>query len=373
MEKGGTQLDFDCIIIGAGLAGTSVAWHLARSVSNRRILLLEREHAAGTHASAQNAAMIRALACEDSIAPFAMEGARFWNALPEELNWPGMFHQTGSLLLASESETLELLRKRVKEATAAGLSAEIWSAEKCREIFPALADTPFTAAAYCKEDGVGDPQALMDGFLASARRGGAEYRRKCEVETLLCNKGVVTGVQLTSGERINSSLVVLAMGAWSPELMSKTGLDPRGLAAHRRHLYVTGAAKDTVPGLTKETPIVWHLDKQVYLRWETGGILFSACDESPSPPCRPEVDDDLDAFVEERVSQSFPFLLDLPLVNSWAGLRTFTPDHSFVLGREPELKGLFYATGLGGHGVTCAAPAGALVAQQIIEEMNTSA
>ncbi len=363
-------MSYDCIVLGAGLAGTSVAWHLSRCATDLRILILERENAAGTHASAQNAAMIRALVGEDELVPFATAGTRFWNQLPDELNWPGVFNKTGSLLLASEESTLELLKRRVAEAADHGLHAEIWSPQKCRAVFPALAETPFLAAAYCADDGVGDPQALIDGFLAAARQRGVEYRRKTEVHSLHCENGRIAGVKLASGETLRADRVVLAAGAWSPALMQKAGVEDRGLQPHRRHLFVTGPAAQHVEGLCKQTPIVWHLDLQVYLRWETGGLLFSACDEDAYPACRPDVDNDIETFVEERVGKAFPFLLDLPLSNSWAGLRTFTPNHEFVLGAEAELPGLYYATGLGGHGVTCAAPAGGRVAQEIFADMQ---
>ncbi len=363
-------MTYDCIVLGAGLAGTSVVWHLSRCAPDKRILILERENAAGTHASAQNAAMIRALVCEDELVPYATAGTHFWNHLPEELNWPGVFHKTGSMLLSSEESTLQLLERRVAAAVANGLSAEMWSPSRCRKVFPNLTQTPLLGAAYCADDGVADPQALIDGFLASARRRGVEYRRKTDVDTIHCENGRVAGVQLASGGLIQSKRVVLASGAWSPALMQKIGVADRGLRPHRRHLFVTGPAANLVKGLTKQTPIVWHVDLQVYLRWETGGLLFSACDEEPYPASRPEVDDDIDPFVEERVSRVFPFLLDLPLVNCWAGLRTFTPSHEFLLGEESEVPGLFYATGLGGHGVTCAAPAGGRVAREVLSDMQ---
>lgn len=364
-------MTYDCIVLGAGLAGTSVAWHLSRWAPGKRVLILERENAAGTHASAQNAAMIRALVCEEELTPYSTAGTHFWNDLPEELNWPGVFHKTGSLLLASEADTLQLLERRVATAVDAGLHAEMWSPSRCAEAFPNLSETPVVGAAYCADDGVGDPQALIDGFLSSARRRGVEYRRKTEVDSIYCEDGRVAGVRLASGALIPSKRVVLATGAWSPDLMQKVGVADRGLRPYRRHLFVTGPVADLVKGLSKQTPIIWHLDLQVYLRWETGGLLFSACDEDPYPASRPEVDNDIDPFVEERVSKVFPFLLDLPLVNSWAGLRTFTPSHEFLLGKENELPGLFYATGLGGHGVTCAAPAGGQVARAVFSDMQS--
>ncbi len=360
-------MDQECIIIGAGLAGASVAWHLAQAKPGMATLVLERESAAGTHATSQNAAMIRSLVLEDELVPFGLEGTRFWNRLPESIDCPAVFRRVGSLLLASKSATRALLERRVEEARAYGFEAEMWSPERCRESIPALGDTPMCAGAWSAFDGVADPQAVLDGFLRGASSGGAVLRRRSAVASIESAGNQVQGVRLEDGTLIEAAKVVIAAGAWAPELMEPGHASGAALRPHRRHLFHTGFAEGSIQGLSRQTPFVWHVDLQAYFRWESGGVLFSACDEEPFSACRPEVAPGIEDLAEQRLGKVFPFLIDLPLSNLWAGLRTFTPDHAFVIGREPSMNGLYYAAGLGGHGVTCAAPVGRVVAEAVID------
>jgi len=358
--------DYDIIIVGAGLAGSSVAWHLARLDSSKRIVVIEREHVPGSHASSQNAAMIRSLVFEDALVPFAIDGTLFWNELPHGIDRPGAFRRVGSLLLASHDATLCLFEQRVEQARARGLHPEILDHERCRHLFPALAQTPFLAAAYSPEDGVADPLCLVEGFLRGARQQGAELRKDSEVVGLLSEEDGTHGVRLADGQTLHAPIVVLAAGAWVPQLMEMAGLRDVGLRPHRRHLFHTSPCEHAIPGFSRKLPYVWHIDLPSYFRWEAGGALFCACDEDPAPPGRPEVDPKLDSFVENRLRASFPCLLDLPIARSWAGLRTYTPSQEFLLGEDPSARGWFYAAGLGGHGVTCASPAGQHAAKAIL-------
>jgi len=367
------SFDTDCVILGAGLAGSAVAWQLAKLDPDLRVLVLERESAPATHAASQNAAMIRALVFEDELVRFAIEGTHFWNTLPPELQQPGSFRRTGSLFLASEAGTLETLRRRVDQAREHGLRPEIWSADECRACFPTPETTPVCGGAFTPEDGVADPVGLVGAFLKGAAHASTRLRLRCEVSEILRKGNRVVGVRTAAGEQIRSRTTVLAAGAWSPRLMATAGAKDIGLRPHRRHIFHTVPTEDHIARFDRNTPYVWHLDLQCYLRWEGGGALFSACDDAPAKPGRPEVDPAVDPLVEQRVGDSFPFLLDLPISTRWAGLRTFTPSQNFVLGEDPELPGLFYATGLGGHGVTCAPSAGRVVAEQIVGTLSTAA
>jgi glycine/D-amino acid oxidase-like deaminating enzyme len=348
-----------CIVVGAGVAGSSVAWHLARR--GHDVLVLERETAAATHASAQNAGMVRALVFEASIAPLAMAGARSWNRLPAELARPGSFRRTGSLLLASEASTVLRLAACVAAARQVGLEAEIWPRARCLQQVPWLDRTPFETAAWCADDGVADPVGLVDGCLSAARRHGASVRTGCEVTRVVVESGRARGVELAGGEVVSAPSVVLAPGAWAPGILRQLGLDDRGLVPWRRHLFCTVPA----PGIDSTTPIVWHVDRHAYVRYESGAFLFSACDEVASAPGRPAVAPDIAAFAQERIGQVFPQLCELPIARVWAGLRTFRRQGGFVLGADGQVAGLFLAAGLGGHGVTCAGPVGARVAAAV--------
>ncbi len=360
------------VIVGAGLAGASVAWHLqcarersAHAPAGRaEVLVLERETQCATHASAQNAAMIRSLSSEVGVAEAAIEGALFWNGIQDALQLPQAFRRTGSLLLFEEAETKAFMEERIAEARNSGLHPELWSRERTIESYPFLASTPFVHAAWSPEDGVADPSALVDAFLAKARQGGAELRLASPVRHVLTRSGRALGVELEDGTKVEAEQVVLASGAWVPEQMLRVGARDHGLRPRRRHIFCT-RTRGPVP---QDAPFVWHLDRGCYLRPEGTGLLFSICDEDVMEACRPAVDERVLEHGDARLAACFPFLRSLELGRRWAGLRTYRPGAAFVIGEDPEIEGLHYAAGLGGHGVTCAAPVGRLAAAALRPE-----
>ena len=352
------QSDWDLIIVGAGLAGSSSAWHIAQH-AQERILLLEREPWAGTQATAQNAAMIRALPGQADLSPFAEAGQAFWNRLPDELVIPYAFRPVGSLLLASEPATLSALETEVEQARLRGLDCRIVDAPEIRAEYPLLRDCPLLGAAFTAQDGIADPSALNEAWLSGARGRGVTLELSRGVQRLLVDDGRIQGVQLRDGQLLSAPAVLVAAGAWSGQLLAGSGLRDHELRPHRRHLFCT--VED--PRIPEDHPFVWHLDHQAYFRPESGGFLFSACDETEVDPGPAETEPGIEAFAHERLQAVFPFLSEIPLKRHWAGLRTFRPGAGFLLGPDPEIPGLIHASGLGGHGVTCAPEVGRRVAQ----------
>ncbi len=361
-----------CLVLGGGIAGASVAWHLHQSQNLARrsrgagfkVTVIEKEASFGRHATSQNAAMIRALAEEAWIRPLSLEGQRFWNQGASKLALPkGAFRRTGSLLLASQEETAKKLQTWVLHAKHLGISAEFWDAERCRRAAPCLCGSPLLAGAYCPDDGIADPLQLTEAFLRGMVRNGGSLRLEAEVETILVERGRVRGVQLTDGTVLLASTLVVAAGAWSPGFLRKLGLSDRGIGVFRRHIH---CSLDGAFHLQDSPGFLWHLDLQAYVRVEGEGLLFSACDADAWEPGVPKGDPTLLERVSERLSLCFPFLQDLPISRYWAGLRSYRPDHRFLLGEDPEIQGLFHATALGGHGITCAAPVGRVVAEAIL-------
>ncbi|MFQ5504712.1 MAG: NAD(P)/FAD-dependent oxidoreductase [Planctomycetota bacterium] len=354
----------DCIVVGAGIAGASLAWHLSGRIraGRPRILVLEREIQAGTHATAQNAAMVRGLS-EDELSMSA-EGVRFWNDPPPELGLGGAFRRVGSLLLASTRATLDRLGRLASRARQRSLACELWPPERCRERLPVLADTPILGAVFSPDDGVGDPATLVESFLREARRAGVGVRYACRVDEILKARGAVRGLRVADGEEILSRRVVIAAGAWAGGLLERAGAPTHGLTPYRRHLFQTAEC----PLLEASDPFVWHLDLECYFRPEAGGILFSACDETEAAPGRPEISPEIEAFAQDRLRTAFPFLLSQPIRRCWAGLRTFAEPRRLLVAAEARPRGLFSLAGLGGSGVTCAAPAGRLAAELLFPE-----
>ncbi len=357
------------IVVGGGIAGASVGWHLQRGQRSQtrgaqaRVMVLEKESSFGRHATSQNAAMIRGLAGEAWIRPLSLEGQGFWNRGTAHLAVPkGAFRKTGSLLLASQETTAKELQRWVLQAKRLGVPAAFWDAEQCRRAAPCIQGSPLIAGAFCPDDGIADPLLLTEAFLKSMVLQGGILKLDTQVQSIQVDRGRVRGVFLSDGRFLDADALVIAAGAWSPGFLRTLGLSDRGIGVFKRHIHCSMDGAE----LMKDSPgFIWHLDLQAYVRVEGEGLLFSACDAEACEPGIPQEDPTLLEKVSERLTLCFPFLQDLPISRFWAGLRTYRPDHRFLLGEDPEIHGLFHATALGGHGITCAAPVGRIVSEAI--------
>ena len=135
------------------------------------------------------------------------------------------------------------------------------------------------------------------------------------------------------------------------------------LSPYRRHLFVTEA----LDWVSADWPIVWDVSHEIYFRPESGGLLLSPCDESLQTPGLPVQDPAALELLADKAIQYLPKLADLPIRNSWCGLRTFAPDRRFVIGWDPQLEGFFWVAGMGGHGVTVSYSVGVLAASLILQ------
>lgn len=341
----------DVVVVGAGLAGAAVAWHLA---PHARVAILERTRSPGEEASAQNAALLRTLGDDLHERALALRTAR-WLVDPG----PGFEHasrRTGAVLgLAHDPHELS---DGVAHLRAAGERVE--ALDRPEEVAPALRGSPLKRAWYLPDARVGEPHALLHGFLSGARAHGAVLRCGVAVTGLEVTGGRVTGVRTSDGG-IAADAVVLAAGAWTGALAASVGLD-RPLLPVRRTLHTTAPHPLSHP----DHPWCWIDDAGVYARPESGGWLVSGCDEAVDPPLgagsRGPVEAEARALAAAKLAAFFPALGDPALTGGWSGLRTFAPDRRPVLGADPDLPGLWWAAGLGGYGVSTCYGAGEAVA-----------
>lgn len=338
------------IIVGAGFAGGSTAWGLARAGLGPG-LILEREPTFGVHASGRNAALAKVTESDRVVRTLAVRSLR---CLTELDGGKGeLLRPSGGLTLAGGSTYHDF--ERIRGALAAeGLDAAVLSAAKARAMHPILASLDFAVALWCRDEGVVDIHALLTHYLQEARAGGFQLRTGCEVRELLVEGGRVTGVATERGE-VRADLVIDASGAWAGRLGRATALPLQPL---RRHLFVSAPPPEAVAGL----PFTWMEDAGFYFRPEGDGLLLSPCDETPSAPCLPSTDPAAAELLAEKLSAHAPSLADLTIRRGWACLRTFAPDRRPVIGADPERPGLFHVSGLGGYGMMTSAAVGELAA-----------
>jgi D-arginine dehydrogenase len=338
----------EVVIIGGGIAGLSLACHLARA-GQPGIVLLDREDQPGTYASGHNAAVARALTGRNEHTALAVEGRR-------RLAEAGLLTASGGLLVSTDHGPLDNF-----EAEAARHGVAVHRGEGIP--LPGLKAAEHLAIPG---DGVIDIAGLLRNCAEEARAGGADLRFGCSVRDL---RPTASGFELdTDRGRLHARTLVIAAGAWAGELGRMAG-SHIPFTPLRRSLVWSGAAHP------QSDPWAWWVDRPFYLRPESGGLLMCPCDEAAVPlPARgrqPETDAAVLDGLYASLRELAPHLAERPVTRYWTGLRTFAPDRRFVLGWDPWNSRLFWSAGLGGHGMTSGLAVGALAASAFLRTAAT--
>ena len=346
------------LIVGAGIAGASTAWHLA-SLGGYRVILLEMEDAPDRHSTGRNAAILRTAMPDPILHGLARESLDFYRNPPNGFCSQALFEPVGLYLAATAEASEDFLGWTGNPDCQTG--AHRVPSSQLYERIPQLAPG-IEAVVHLPEEGVFQVAEIHHSFLRGATKAGAEVRYKHSVEGLCIDEGTLQGL-FVNGELLKADSVLIAAGAWASEITREANL-PMPLTSYRRHILVT----HPLPAVKKDWPVVWIAGAEFYFRPESGGLLLSGCDQQPVAPEHGEISDDSAlALAAEKTDRWLPTFTDAEMPFYWAGMRTFAPDHRFIVGPDPRLPGLHWAAGLGGHGITCAPAVGKLAA-----EWNTS-
>jgi D-arginine dehydrogenase len=343
----------DVIIVGAGIAGCSVAWHLG---SHCRVLVVEQGSEPCAEATAQSAGMVRNLVDDPVERVLVRRTLAFLQEPGEDFIKPPS-RRTGAIISLARDPFA--LHDCVAHLRATGVRVE--DCDRPWELAPMMKGAPPMQSWYLPDEHLADPSALGEGFVRGARRQGVEFHLDTRVSGLIVEGGQVRGVYTTAGE-LRADKVLIAAGAWSERLVHEFSLR-RPLIPLSRSVFTTGASSDSTP----DHPWCWVDDAGIYVRPHEEGWMCCPCDEQPveiadgpgSAGATLERHQDL---VRAKLSAYFPKLRDVVFQRSWLGIRTFAPDRRPVLGADPELPGLWWAAGIGGYGISCSYSVGEALA-----------
>jgi D-arginine dehydrogenase len=348
---------YDYLVIGSGIAGASIACELADPAS---VLVVEREASHGYHTTGRSAAMFIESYGNAWIRRLTGASCAFFDAPPDGFCDHPLLKQRGCLNIATRDQRPAL------DALAAGIVAggsgmrEI-SGEAARAMVPILRGD-VVAAVFEPDSSDIDTHGLHTGYLRMARSRGADLRLNAGVERIE-RRGAGWRVTLTPGDAVKARVIVNAAGAWSDAIAELAGVRRVGLEPRRRTVILV----DPPAGLAIETWPTWiDVDEQFYFKPESGRLLASPADESPSAPvdAAPE---ELDIAVCVDRLQTATTLSIGHVRRSWAGLRTFAPDRTPVIGYDPDISGFFWFAGQGGYGMQTAPAAARLGAALALE------
>lgn len=347
-------LDVDVAILGAGIAGASLAGELASGAS---VALLEREAQPGYHTTGRSAALFSTTYGPPVIRALSRASRPFLETPPEGFAAAPLLAPRGALMAAREDQ-LDAL-----EALATGVAPGALrrvSGGEARRLSPLLRES---CAAGLHEEGARDldVHALHQGCLRRLTRAGGTLRLNAEALAIE-REGGRWRVE-TRGGAVRATTLVNAAGAWADEVAGMAGAPRIGLQPKRRTALIVRAPEGVEPD---RWPMTIDIDEAFYLKPEAGRLLISPADETPSPPCDAQPEDLDVAICVDRIMTAFD--LDIRRIErKWAGLRSFVADKAPVAGFDPAAPGFFWLAAQGGYGVQTAPALARLSAALILD------
>lgn len=333
---------YDIAIVGAGIAGASLAAELA---PHARVLVLEMEDQPGYHSTGRSAAFWSETYGGPDIQPLTTASAAWMKDFLEPL---------GSLHIARAGEQAAV---DAYLAEFAGSGVELRPADP-RDTIPGLRPE-WSLAVYEPTCAYIDVGGLHGLYLKTAKQAGADFRTAAELQTVR-REGGMWQLETRAGN-FSAALLVNAAGAWADPVAEMAGAGPIGIQPYRRTL----VQLRTDPAPPADLPHVGHLTGSFYFKPEAGGRLWlSPHDEIPTGPCDAQPEDLDVAIAIDRFEHCVDWRITA-LEHKWAGLRSFAPDRKPVYGFDPKVPGLFWFAGQGGFGIQTA-PAAAKIAASLI-------
>jgi sarcosine oxidase subunit beta len=349
------------VIIGAGVIGASVAYHLARS-GWREILVLDRSLGPGQGSTGKATGGFRAQYVTPINVRLSLLSREKLRCFSEETGGDARYVPAGYLWLASTARELELLRAAQRVQHQEGLTEAVEvGTDEVRRINPAVALDEVIGGAFCPTDGFINPVGIVEGYLAAARGLQVKLEWQVEVTGLRLEKDTRIAAVETSRGPISAGAVVNAAGPWAAQVARWTGLD-LPVVPLRRQVAVTAPTEllpETMP-MTIFTTDGFHLrarDGRILLLWPTPGV--------PGRPFDTAVDDEWIEAVVAKAYRRVPVVgrASIDRYACWAGLYEVSPDNHAILGAAPDCPNLFLANGCSGHGVMHAPALGQLLAE----------
>lgn len=354
----------DVVIIGGGVIGVSIAYHLAQRQAGH-IVLLERD-SLGSGSTGRSVATLDFFTMHPSDVELFARSAAFFSRCDELLSAPCGFERTGSIVLAGPEQE-SALAAAILRMQEAGVDVQPVSVDNLSELEPGLALDGVRAASFAVEAGYMDPALTTQAFAGAARKLGVDIRQGQRVTGLLHENGRIAGAETAVGA-IHAPIVVVAAGAWSTQLLppgeSKFPLQPVQhpvVCIHRPTNF--GPAHHGLLDLTTG----------IYARPETGGLTLVGSidphvgyDPIDADEGHGYVHDDYVMWSMERLIQRYPELEASELRDGWSGIMAITPDWQPAIGAWPDCSGLYAAVGFSGRGFQISPATGEFLAELIV-------
>ncbi|MBG6142587.1 4-methylaminobutanoate oxidase (formaldehyde-forming) [Labrenzia sp. EL_142] len=365
-----TQHSAKHLIIGGGIIGCSIAYHLTR-MGERDVVLLER--AGLTEGATWHAAgLVGQLRSSRNTTRMLKKSVEMYDRLQNEEGMQFDWKKTGSLRLAATRERLLEARRLATMARSFDLEMQIVSPGEAKDLFPLIEARGLEGAAFIPSDGYVDPASLCQAVAGAARRQGADIRQGCEVRDFTVSNGRITSVETSQGT-FEADTIILAAGMWSRELGEKLGI--RVPACAVEHQYIVTEPTGTEVG---HFPTLRDPERLVYYKPDVAGRLVIGGYEEGTLPfgdhgipgsfVRQLLPENLDRFLPlaDLASQVTPIVNEVGIRQVINGPIPYSADGDFVMGWQPGFDNLMMATGFL-YGIAAGGGAGEMIAEWVVE------
>lgn len=345
-------------IIGGGVVGASVAYHLTERGA-KDVLILERESEQGKGSTGKATGGVRAQFETEINIKLSLYSLDFF----KNRDFDCGYEPRGYLFLATDKTQLDLLKRSTEKQRSLGYNeVEIIDTKSIAEIVNGLNCEDIVGGSFGARDGFIDPLGVLEGFSKQAQENGAVIETGREVRSIETKGGKVTGIETNSGS-IECEKVVLCSGAWARELAKTAGID-LPVEPLKRQIVCARSVKP----LQENLPMVIDLSDGFHFRPAGGEVLFAYPEKNEKPSFDTNFDEAFIDKVYEKAKHRAPFLCETEVVRGKcrAGLYENTPDHHAILG-GCEVEGLYVANGFSGHGVMHSPATGKALAEIILD------
>lgn len=367
-----TQESADIVIVGGGILGCSIAYHLSKLGAPNVVLF---EQSALTHGATWHAAgVVGQMRMSRNLSYMLQRSVQLYRSLEEDTGQATGWRQTGSLKLVSSRERLREIERAVSFAKAIDIKAEVISPTEVKDLFPALEVGDILGALYVPEDGVADPSMLTNALATGARKRGVLIHQDTRV-TQVIREGRRVKAVVTDKGTFDCRILVNAAGLWARELGRMFGVNLPCCAIQSQYIIT-----DPSPDIAANMPSLRDADWSVYFKPEANGLIVG-CFEPNSQPfdatgIRPNfaqelLPPDLDRMAPflELAAKRMPLLDKIGVRHVVNGPIPFSPDGEMVLGRVPTLENVFVAAGCP-IGIAAGGGVGELMAEWILSDQS---
>lgn len=346
------------VIIGGGVIGLSIAWHLAKR-GMTDVVVLERDEI-GSGATRFATGGIRQQFATEPDVLLSLESVRFYEQFEERVGLPFFFRQMGYLFLSGDEAQFAAMKASVAMQQRLGVPAEVLTPSEISARWPLIEVDDVVGATFCATDGSGSPTDVAYAFARRARDLGAKVLEWVEVTGIDVEQGRVAGVRTSAGS-IASETVVICAGPWSGEVGNLAGVEIPVFPHPRQAFSVTPMAE-----LGELFPFTIDLSTGVYIHQDPSSIVLGGGDRARPYSFDQTIDWSRFDYVVDCATRRVPALEEARSLSGWCGTREMTPDDHAILGPVGEASGIWCASGFSGHGFMHAPAAGRIMAEWLL-------